>query len=64
MWCFAVSVGSVHNDSTVSVITFDIAVTLRQKVGVALPTSAAPLPKGDLTSRESLEVLASGSVGR
>ena len=48
----------------VSVVSFDIAGTLKQKVGVALPTSAAPLPKGDLTSRESLEVLAVYSVGR
>ena len=44
--------------------SFDIAVTLKQKVGVALPASAAPPPKGDLTSRESLEVLAADSVGR
>ena len=64
MWCFAVSVASVHNDSTVSVVSFDIAGTLKQKVGVALPASAAPPPKGDLTSRESLEVLATNSVGR
>ena len=59
-----VSVGAVHNDSTVSVVSFGIAGTLKQKVGVALPTSAAPLPKGDLTSRERLEVLAADSVGR
>ena len=58
MWCFAVSVGAVHNDSIVSVVGFDIAGTLKQKVGVALPTSAAPPPKGDLTTRESSEVLA------
>ena len=64
MWCFAVSVGAVHNDSTVSVVSFDIAGTLKQKVGVALPASAAPQPKGDLTSRESLEVLAADTVGR
>ena len=43
---------------------FDIAGTLKQKVGVALPTPAAPLPKGDLSSRESLEVLAADSVDR
>ena len=42
---FAALVGAVHNDSTVSVISFDIAGTLKQKVGVALPTSAAPPPK-------------------
>ena len=64
MWCFAIFVGAVHNDSTVSVVSFDIAGTQKQKVGVALPTSAAPLTKGDLTSRESLEVLAADSVGR
>ena len=64
MWCFAVSVAAVHNDSTVSVVSFDIVGTLNQKAGVALPTSVAPLPKGDLTSRESLEVLAADSVGR
>ena len=45
MWCFAVSVCAVHSDSTVSVVSFDIAGTLKQKVGVALPASAAPLPK-------------------
>ena len=48
----------------VSVVSFDIAGSLKHKVGVALPTSAAPLPKGDLTSRGSLEVLAADSVGR
>ena len=36
----------------------------KQKVRVALSISAAPLPKDDLTSRESLEVLAADSVGR
>ena len=60
MWCIVVSDGAVHSDSTVS---FDVTGTLKQKVGVALPTSATPLPKGDLTSRESLEVLAADSVG-
>ena len=64
MWCFMVPVGAVHNDSTVSVACFDIAGTLKQKVGVALPALADPPPKGDLTSRESLEVLAVDSVGR
>ena len=64
MWCFAVSVGAVHNDSTVSVVSFDIAGTLKQKVGVALPASATPPPNGDSTSRESLEALAADSVGR
>ena len=51
MWCFTVLVGAVHNYSTVSVVSFDIAGTLKQKVGVALPASAAPPPTGDLTSR-------------
>ena len=64
MWCFAASVGAVHNDSTVSVVSFHIASTLKQKVGTALPASAAQPPKSDLTSRESLEVLAADSVGR
>ena len=64
MWCFAVLVGAVHSDSTVSVVSFDIAGTLKQKVGVALPASAAPPSKGDLTSRESLEVLTADCVGR
>ena len=64
MWCFAVSVGAVHNDSTVSVVSFNIAGTLKQKVGVALPPSATPPPKWDFKSRESLEVLAVDSVGR
>ena len=45
MWCLAVSVSAVHNDSTVSVVSFDIAGTLKQKVGVALPASAAQPPK-------------------
>ena len=61
---FVVSVGAVHNDSTVSVISFDISGTPKHIVGVALPTSADQLPNGDLTSRESLEVLAADSVGR
>ena len=64
MRCFAVSVGAVHNDSTVSVVSFDIAGTLTQKVGASLPASAAPPTKCDLTSREFSEVLAADSVGR
>ena len=64
MRCFAVSVGAAHNDSTINVVSFDIAGTLKQKVGVALPASAAQPPKGDLMSIESLEVLAADSVGR
>ena len=63
MWCFAVSIGAVHSDSTVSVVSFDIAGTQKQKVDVALPTSAAQPPKGDLTSRESSEDLAADGVG-
>ena len=51
MWCFAVSVDAVHSDSTVSVVSFDIAGTLKQNVGVALPASADPPPKGDLMIR-------------
>ena len=64
MWCFVVSVGAVHNDSTVSVVKFDIAGTLKQKVGVALPNRPLGHQKCDLTSRESSEVLAADSVGR
>ena len=64
MLCFAVSVSAVHSDFTVNVANFDIADTVKQKVGVALSASAAPPPKGELTSRESLEVLATYSVGR
>ena len=45
MWYFAVSVGAVHSDSTVSVVRFDIAGTLKKKVGVALPASAAQSQK-------------------
>ena len=45
MWCFAVSVGVVNNDFTVSVVCFDVAGTLKQKVGVALPASADPPPR-------------------
>ena len=64
MWCFAVLVDAVHSDSTISVVSFDIAGTMKQKVGVVLPTSAAPPPISDLTCRESLKVLAADSVGR
>ena len=45
MRCFAVLVDAVHSDSTVSVVSFDIAGTLKQKVRAALPASAAPPPK-------------------
>ena len=45
---FAVSVGEVHTDSTVSVVSFDITGTLKQKVVVALSASAAPPPKRQL----------------
>ena len=64
MRCFAISVGAVHYESTVSVVSFNIAGTLKQKVGAALPASATSPPKGDLTSREGSEVLAADSVGR
>ena len=43
-------------------VSFDIAGTLKQKVGVALPASAAQPPKGDLTCRESFECLSADSV--
>ena len=45
MRCFTVLVGAVHSDSTVSVVSFDIAGILKQKVGAAVPASAAPPPK-------------------
>ena len=45
MRCFAVSVGEVHSDSTVSVVSFDIVGTLKQKVRTALPAMAAQPPK-------------------
>ena len=44
------------NLEAVNVVNFDIADTVKQKVGVALPASAAPPPKGELRSRESLEI--------
>ena len=53
-----------RQDCTVSVVSFDIAGTLKQKVGVALPALAAQPPKCDLTSRESSEILVADSVGR
>ena len=55
---FTVSVGEVHNDSTVSVVCFDIAGILKQKVRVALQELAAPQQKCDFTSRESFEAFA------
>ena len=45
MRCFAASVDALHGDSTDSEVSFDVAGTLKQKVGAALPTSAAPPPK-------------------
>ena len=63
MWCFGVSVGTVHSDSTVRVVRFVIAGTMNQKFGEALPASAALPPNGDLSIIESLEVLAAESVG-
>ena len=59
MTYFLVSVGAVHNDSTVSVVSFDIAGTQKQ-----MSEQQCRHLKGDLTSRESSVVLATGSVGR
>ena len=63
MWCFAVSVGAVHKDYTVSVVSFDIAGTLKQKVGVALPASAVPPPKRQFDEKRKFGNLAADSVG-
>ena len=59
MWCFAVSVGAVHSDSTVSVVSFDIAGTLKQKVGVTLPASAAPPAKRQFDEYDDVVVVSS-----
>ena len=64
MWCFAVSVDAVYNDSTVSVVCFDISGTLKQKVGVALPASAALPPKSRFNEWRKFRTLSSYSVGR
>ena len=64
MLCFAVSFGAVHGDSTVSVVSFDIACTLKQKVGVHCRNRPLSHQKGDLINRESSEFLAADSVGR
>ena len=64
MRCFAVSVGAVHDDSTVGVVSFNNDGSLKQKVGVALPASAIRHQNGDLTSRESSEDLAAIGAGR
>ena len=64
MRCFAVSVGAVHVDSTVSVLSFDIAGILKQKSGQHCRHRTLRYLKGDLTSRESLEVLAIDIVSR
>ena len=65
MWCCAVSVGTVHNDSTVNVVSLAIAGTLKQKVGVALPASAAPPPKKAIRRIEKVRMfwLPTVSVG-
>ena len=42
---FAVKIGAVHSDSTVSVVSLDVAGTLKLIVGIALPASASPPPK-------------------
>ena len=52
--CFTVSVGTVHTDSIVSVVSFDIAGTLKQLIRHQ---------KVDVMSRENWEVLAANSVG-
>ena len=62
MWCFDVTVGAVQYDSTVCVVSFNIAGPLKSKVGAALPASATPPPKRQLTNRESSDVLAADSV--
>ena len=59
-----VSVGAVHSDSTVSVVSFDIAGTLKQMSEQQCRHRPLRHLKGDLTSRESLEVLSADSVGR
>ena len=50
---FRVFVGAVHSDSSVSVVSFDINGTLKQKVGIPLLASADQPLKCDFTSRES-----------
>ena len=50
MRCFAVSFGAVHYDSTVCVVSFDIAGTMNQKVGIALAASTFPPPQRQFVS--------------
>ena len=61
MRCFAVLVGTVHDDSTVSL---DVAGMLKQKSEQHFRHRPLRHLNGDLTSRESLAVLAIDSVGR
>ena len=64
MECFTASAGAVHENSTVSVVSFDIAGTLKQKAEQQCRHRPLRHLKCDMTSRESLEVLAADSVGR
>ena len=64
MRCFAVSVSAVHSDSNVSVVSFDIAGTLMQKSEQQCRHWPLHHLKGDLTSRENVEVLAAAGVCR
>ena len=64
MRCFTVLVGAVHDDSTVGMVSFDIASILKQKSEQQCRYRPLRHLKGDLMSRESLEVLAADSVGR
>ena len=57
MWCFAFSVSAVHNDSTVCVVSFDIAGTLMQKVGITLPASVALPPRSRFDELRFLRLL-------
>ena len=58
-----VSVGAAHGDSNVNVVSFDIAGTQKQSRSSIVDIGRSATKKGDLTSRESLEVLAAYSVG-
>ena len=61
---FPVSVGAVYDDSTVSVVSFDIAGILKQKSEHHCRHRPLRLLRGDLTCRKSLEALAIDCVGR
>ena len=47
-----------------SVVSFDIAGTLKQKVGAALPASGAPPTKRRFDDKRKQEILVADSVGR